>query len=589
MTLHPLTPRKPEGLALACATFVGLITAVTAFCLVTTIAPPTAWLHASDEPIMADLVFLAAVFRDLFLAGIGDGLLALLASFPEKLTAALASLDIRETIVIRIGTAGMVGLCLSTMLRKLILSSAIARPAVQHVDGPQLLTGGAGIRSLGTEWRRRFGKEPAGIALADGLHMPRQLEAEHILLTGGTGAGKTTVLQTILDGALNQGDRILALDVKGDMTARWPSNDFSLLSIDDARSVSWDIGRDIRSPDDAMELAIELIPETSDPSWSSGARRVLAALVEVLQDRAEKSGRSWSWRHLNALLQKPIAELHQLLANEHPAEAAFIDVTNEANLKQAMSFYLVLVANAGRIVRTCANMGARRNSQKSGNSLSIREWVSGKGPVALLLHQSQRQPELSATMARLALKIVADAAVTAANQEQPVPIWLTLDELPQLGNCAAVPRLAAIGRSAGIRLVCAIQSPAQLRDIYGREAAQALMDNFTTKVVGRVSSGNTASEISSTWIGKRTVRWWENFGSTNTGKGRSEERTKDIPVVDTALLSQSLGLHTDPFGRSRVHALVLGHGNVVLLKWPVGRWPVLRPTLTDKNSRASSN
>lgn len=184
-------------------------------------------------------------------------------------------------------------------------------------------------------------------------------------------------------------------------------------------------------------------------------------------------------------------------------------------------------------------------------------------------------------------RIVADAVVSEASQEDPAPIWIVLDELPQIGRSTAVPRLAAIGRSAGIRLVAAIQSPAQLRDIYGRETAQALTDNFATKIVGRVSSGSTASEISATWIGTRHVRWWEEAGLDANGRPRLEPRTKDIPVVDPAVLSGGLGFHSNPAGRPGVHALVVGHGDIARLAWPVGRWPVLRPAALDRENLVS--
>lgn len=572
MHLHPLTPRKPERLASALSTITGLVVATTAFALVLTLAPPSAWLHHADRPLAVNLSTLLGLLRSLIFAGAGHGALDIvtgLIALPERTVLAVIDLGIGPSLAVRTIGAGMVGMIVYTKLRASMLASAIAEPAVQHIDGLRLRAGDGAVRSLKAEWARRYGNSTSGVALVDGLPMPRQLETEHMLLVSGTGAGKTTILQGILDGALKLGDRVLALDVKGDMTARWPSDAFVLLSTDDQRCARWDIGRDIRTADDAMEL----IPETSDPSWSAGARRVLAALVEVLQAKAAARRAVWGWHHLDILLRKPVAELHDLLVADHPAEASFIDVTNDTTLKQAMSFYLVMVANTGQIVRVCARTGRKGGNDRS---LSIREWATGRGPNSLLLRQSQRQPQLSATIARLVLKLVADAIVSEASQEDPAPIWIVLDELPQIGPCAAVPRLAAIGRSAGVRLVAAIQSPAQLRDIYGRETAQALTDNFATKIVGRVASGSTASEISETWIGTRSVRWSEDVGRDGNGRARLEPQTKDIPVVDPAALSSALGFHAGRGGRACVHALVVGHGDIARLSWPVGRWPVLR-------------
>jgi len=244
-----------------------------------------------------------------------------------------------------------------------------------------------------------------------------------------------------------------------------------------------------------------------------------------------------------------------------------------------MSFYFVLAANAGQMAKAFAAMGGAYQSGKKSPGVSIRRWARGAGSSNLILRQSRRQPELSAAMSRIVLKIVADnaGAASPAKGTNPPATWLFLDELPQLGRLPAIPRLAAIGRSLGVRIVAAIQSPAQLREIYGADGSQHLLDNMTTKIVGRVASGSTASEISSSWICNRTVSWMEETGQDANGKPRSERKTQEIPVVDPQFLSNDLGL-TSRSGKSpRIRALVTGHGNVAMLSWPVGLWNARRP------------
>lgn len=571
MSLHPLSPRKPLLHATVAGCLTGAFLTLVSFLFLNAAFPLIAWVPALDRPLVADLQFLSKVFASLFYPGSGQGPLGLAVMFvelPAQTIALAKEFDIALPLSVRILSAIILGSWAAAFVRGAILDAALAEPAVEHVKGPKLLSGKVAAGSLQRAWTRRFGKVRDGVYLAPDVQMPRALEAEHILITGGTGAGKTTILETILDSALKRGDRILVLDVKGDLKARLPCADMAVLSLSDADAARWDIGRDILTRSDALELAIELIPQTSDPSWSSGARRVLAALVGLLQKKSASQGKVWNWRHLDTLLQKPVSDLHRLLQADYPAEASFIDVSNDATLKQAMSFYLVLITCAGLVVNACASSTSGRQV----HGLSIREWAEGRSAQALILHQSARQPELSSTIARLVLKIVADTVVARPLLQGSDPVWLALDELPQLGRCAAVTRLAAIGRSAGVRLVAIVQSPAQLRETYGIEGAQGLIDNFATKIVSRVSSGKTAIEISSTWIGERTVRWSEEVASDARGTVRHEARMKDIPVVDPALLSDKLGLSCSPTGSMRVHALVIGHGNVARLAWPVGRW-----------------
>jgi hypothetical protein len=164
-----------------------------------------------------------------------------------------------------------------------------------------------------------------------------------------------------------------------------------------------------------------------------------------------------------------------------------------------------------------------------------------------------------------------------------------LDELPQIGKTPAVPRLAAIGRSADIRLVVTVQSPAQLREIYGAEGCQHLLDNLTTKVVGRVSAGKTASEISEHWIGRRSVEYWEQSAPDGNGVIRSERKTDDVPAVESDFLSDELGLCNSAAGLPVVRALVVGHGDACLLEWPVGLWRNLRPSTVARSRRPASS
>lgn len=587
MTIHPLTPRKPRlpaalayVVAFAVIFLLGIAVHFIAF-------PPLAWLPAADEARTADLSFMFLMGQTLLdealispsLSSRIDGILAL----PWTIVDSLRFLDLHVSLAIRTAAIILAAMMAGMTAHRLVMDQTLAQPSVRHIKGPRLLHGRAAGSALMATWHRRYGVAEQGIELARGITMPRQLETEHFLIAGGTGAGKTTILQSMMDGVIERGDRMLALDVKGDVTARVPTRNAALLSLGDARSRRWDLGLDVVSREDAEELAMELIPETSDPSWSAGARRVLACLVGYLQDHYCSPERTWSWADLERLLKNPIEVLYGIVLEREPATAVFLDTSQDETRKQAMSFYLVLIANALPVVSACARMGSPK-----GPGLSFRRWVmAANAPQVLILRQSQRNPELSATIARLGLKFVADAAADRTAQVAPDPVWLMLDELPQIGRTPAVPRLAAIGRSAGIRLVLTVQSPAQLREIYGAEGCQHLLDNLTTKIVGRTSSGKSASEVSEHWIGKRTVEYWERGERDANGTIRSERRTTDIPVVEPQLLSDGLGFGSTVSCGPVVRALVLGHGDVCLLEWPVGLWRDRRPSMVAKSHSSS--
>lgn len=586
MTRHPLTPTRPilpaAGAALAaalCVAVLGMLGFFLAF-------PPIAWFASVDAPYPADPRALQEIalesIRPLLQAhGFWDRLDALL-QIPGNLIGILHGLDLGAAITIRLGAIALAALVCGGAVYSLIRANSPSRQAVRHIAGPMLRAGRQASRMLQANWQRRFGREAPGIALAPGLVMPRSLEAEHILLVGGTGSGKTTILQSLMDGALRQGDRLLVLDVKGELTARLPTDSFLLLAMGDARGADWRLGRDIVDENDATELAMELITETSDPAWSGGARRILAGLIRHLQQGAADSGLDWGWRDLDQLLMRPIGELHGILTATAPECALFLDVTQEATRKQALSFYLVLIANAGQAVRAAVRMG-----RDGAPSFSIRDWVaSPESAQVLILQQAQRAPLLSGILARIVLKLIADAAVDLAAKTHIPPLWLFLDELPQIGKSDSVPRLAAIGRSGGIRVVAAIQSPSQLDHVYGHDQAQELLDNLTTKIVGRVAAGKTAQEIAERWIGTRKVEYWLRTGSDAKGRPQVKHCVEDIPVVRPDDLSEHLGLRRDAIGNPVIRALVLGHGDVCQFHWPIGIWRERRPASSRRPRRS---
>lgn len=575
MSLHPLTPRKSSHVAAMAGTAVGLFIGV-ASVSAGMILPPETWNSYTDATARADLTFFAdlldalvhdALARSAFLDRV-TGVLDL----PMALVETLQRLDLALPVGARLGVAAVAGGLAGQFVFGAMLSRQLARPAVQHVEGPRLLTGRTARQMLKRAWFEKYRSVAEGVELVKDLMLPRQLEAEHLLLLGGTGAGKTTILQHMIASAIGKGDRMLILDVKGDMTAFLPSEQFALLALEDDRSASWVPGLDFITHNDADELAVELIAPTSDPSWSSGARQVLAAAIRLLQAEAQQSRKPWTWSNLYDLVRHPIEELHALLAPFDPSAAAFIDITREATQKTAMSFYLVLLSNVLQPLRALSGMGGR------GRPLSIRRWMSGREPRrSLIVRQSQRLPELSASMARLVLKLAADAAADRAAGANPEPVWFFLDELPQIGKTAAVPRLAAIGRSAGARLVVSIQSLSQLTDIYGENAASHLLDNLTTKIIGRIPEGRTSEEVAS-WVGDRTVSYWDKTGHSGEGKAQAEKVTIDIAVVSPALLTTELGLKQSLSGRPVVRALILGQRDIALLDWPVGTFRNRRPS-----------
>ena len=106
---------------------------------------------------------------------------------------------------------------------------------------------------------------------------------------------------------------------------------------------------------------------------------------------------------------------------------------------------------------------------------------------------------------------VPDGAATGIEQDPRRQVLLLLDEFPALGNVAVLAKSVAFLAGYGIRLMTILQSPAQLRAIYGPDVTRTIMTNHAVEVVFRPKDQDVADELST------------RFG-TDTVKGRSRSR-----------------------------------------------------------------
>jgi type IV secretion system protein VirD4 len=84
-------------------------------------------------------------------------------------------------------------------------------------------------------------------------------------------------------------------------------------------------------------------------------------------------------------------------------------------------------------------------------------------------------------------------------------VLLLLDEFPALGNVNVLAKSVAFIAGYGIRLLTVVQSPAQLRAIYGIDAARNFMTNHAVEVVFAPKEQDVANELSER-IGYDTVK-----------------------------------------------------------------------------------
>jgi len=120
-------------------------------------------------------------------------------------------------------------------------------------------------------------------------------------------------------------------------------------------------------------------------------------------------------------------------------------------------------------------------------------------------------------------------------------LWFIIDELAALQKLPGLQAGLAEGRKYGGCLLVGFQSKPQLEDIYGQNAAEAMLDLFNTKLFFRCTEPSTQQWISKVLGDKEEIEPQENisYGAHSMRDGVSlSHHTRQRPLAMPAELSQ---------------------------------------------------
>ncbi len=340
----------------------------------------------------------------------------------------------------------------------------------------------------------------AGLKDADGVHIHPKIrirksdESEHILVAGSTGAGKTQAMDHMIRDAIARRDALILQDVKGDQAARFAGqslreawqNRVVLLAPWDSRSVRWDIASDIETPEDARLLASIFIPlpKSGNPFFAQASRRILSATMTKL---ADTRGDGWCWSDLWDLLRDPRRLVPFLQGTEAASALQFIPDSDSLD-RESKSVYNTLqndVEFVGRLARAWP---------KSRHGVSIRfliDKVNSTGWKVILGWRADWEP-VSGPLASGFYSLFISRFLSAGEGYFKRPVWLVLDEFSALPKISGIPNFLRLARSYGGRMIVGIQDIAGVRERYGRDESESILNNFGVRIIGRLEDSSTA-------------------------------------------------------------------------------------------------
>lgn len=444
-------------------------------------------------------------------------------------------------------------------------------PAEIHVAGRQL---SESLDEAIKEMQAEAKISGEGIRIHPSLHISRDRETRHGIIAGSVGGGKTVMLFPVINEVRRRGDRMLIHDNKGDFTSQVPG-EITLFAPWDKRSYAWDIGADVLTKTDAQTVAARMIPEGSDPMWSSGSRQILTAVMAECQFQYAKK---WGFAELREMASVD-AEKLQKIVMRHVPEARHAVENPES--KTTLSFLIQMGAYLSPI---CDLAEAWEGRPK----FSFRRWLlDPHSPEAerkvLILQGNGRFSE----MARNYMQPIISVLGSVINSPQ-LPddsrrrVWLILDEFPQLGKLDNFSQFLEIGRSKGCCVWIGIQDIAQLRELYGENTVDAWSSMVGTYLIAR-TQGVETPEWLSRLVGERSIRRYSSsissptdpLGQSGQGSTRSEQwEAADLAVIRPDEITSTLGPEA-----GGVKALFLTGGKTVYrLRFPYPPKKNIRPS-----------
>ncbi len=319
--------------------------------------------------------------------------------------------------------------------------------------------------------------------------IPTGFSKKHTLISGTTGAGKSTALTHLLKAIRARGDRAVVYDKKGEFVEMFYRDGVDhILNPADSRSHQWTPWEEMESPFDADWISETLLPSSNSNSGSekfftSATRAVVSAALQNLYLDGPKSLLSL----LRATAWNDLELLKELVAGT-PAETYFNE-DNERTLESIRS----------TIVDGVRPLRLLKEENKKG-FFSIRDWIAeGDEPNAddswLFLPVRESEIEIQKPLISTWIQAAAKGLMArGVNNERT--LWIVVDELPSLKKIPALSMLMAEGRGFGAAVVLGIQEINQLEEEFGKNTSKTILGLCSTQFHFRLNNADTAEWVS---------------------------------------------------------------------------------------------
>ncbi|NQY01141.1 MAG: type IV secretion system DNA-binding domain-containing protein, partial [Flavobacteriaceae bacterium] len=339
-------------------------------------------------------------------------------------------------------------------------------------------------------------KRTAGIYIHEFLRISLKSETTGFLFLGMPGSGKTNVIFQFLTQIFKRKDKQIIYDYKGDFTqAVGEDSSVLIFSPFDARSVTWDMGKDIDTSTKAAEFVSMIVPTLSDNSdkdfFPGAAQDVLIASILSLQ---AELGKKWLFSDFYKRAQDKEKIVKAIREFRPESELLFDEEMENEQSAGILGTIRIRLARLEPIARAW-------NSR--GNLFSYSDWVTNddadKRTVIVKTHA--RYENISGTVVSMIFEMIFKEILSLPDSKSRI-IWAVFDELQLLPRIPSLLSITRAARSKGLRVIVGTQDFGKTKKSYERDGGtEAFINGFAFKFLGRLDSPETI-EYASRMSGK---------------------------------------------------------------------------------------
>lgn len=316
----------------------------------------------------------------------------------------------------------------------------------------------------------------------------------HTLIVGASGSGKTR--HVVEPNLVTMTGSYVISDPKGALYQKYASffreNGYEVSCVDFIHpeySNRYNFFDYIHSERDILKIAHILCSETvptTDPFWDYSATTLASALISYLLEACDKDeqtirgiSNTLSYCYRDDRGKSSVDYMMEALKAEKPKSFAVRQYTKVSGSPEKTFNCILATLNSKLAAMDCQEIEEMNQNKIGTNFAQIGE---KKTVLFVIVSDSDRSMDRLASMffTQAIQELCLYADTLCQNQELHVPVTFILDDFATNVEIVDFPRMISAIRSRGINVMLAIQSEAQLENVYGKDGRTIISncDNY---------------------------------------------------------------------------------------------------------------